>query len=92
MKPSSTLGRFELTTRFVSNLRVLKVEYESVGIKQKLKLLTSHAQTVAQKLNQFWHIVSENFKPDDNVHYLFTPRNLNGIVDHLESYAIDYNN
>ncbi len=67
----------------MSNLRVLKVDYDSVGIKQKLKLLTSHADVVAEKLNQFWHIVNENFKYDDNAHYLFTPRNLNGIVDHL---------
>ena len=36
IKPSSTIGRFELTTRFVSNLRVLSVDYDSVGCKQKL--------------------------------------------------------
>lgn len=58
MKPPSTIGRFELTTRFVSNLRVLRVDYGSVGIKQKLKLLTSHAEAVAEKLNQFWDIVN----------------------------------
>jgi len=33
MKPSSTIGRFELTTRFVSNLRVIRVDYDSVGTK-----------------------------------------------------------
>ncbi len=83
MKPSSTIGRFELTTRFVSNLRVLYVDYDSVGVKQKLKLLTKHADNVSAKLNEFWNIVTENFKSDDNAHYLFTPRNLNGIVSHL---------
>ena len=51
MKPSSTIGRFELTTRFVSNLRVLYVDYDSVGVKQKLKLLTKHADNVADKLS-----------------------------------------
>lgn len=83
MKPSSTIGRFELTTRFVSNLRVLKVDYDSVGIKQRLSLLTKQAENVSKKLTEFWQIVSENFKSDDNAHYLFTPRNLNGIADHL---------
>lgn len=36
IKPSSTIGRYEITTRFVSNLRVLKIDYPSVGTKQKL--------------------------------------------------------
>lgn len=54
--------------------------------------MTSHAETVAAKLGEFWTVIQENFKYDDNAHYLFTPRNLNGIVDHLESYAIDYQN
>ncbi len=31
IKPSSTIGRFEITTRFVSNLRVLFIDYDSVG-------------------------------------------------------------
>lgn len=51
MKPASTIGRFELTTRFVSNLRVLKVDYESVGVRQKLKLLTPHSEVISEKLN-----------------------------------------
>lgn len=34
--------------------------------------------------------MNQNFKYDDNAHYLFTPRNLNGIVDHLEYYSINY--
>lgn len=36
-------------------------------------------------------MVNHNFRSDDNAHYLFTPRNLNGIVNHLESYGIDFN-
>ena len=83
MKPASTIGRFEITTRFVSNLKVLKVDYESVGIRQKLKLLTPHSDVISDKLDEFWQMVNKNFRSDDNAHYLFTPRNLNGVVNHL---------
>lgn len=34
-------------------------------------------------------MVQDNFKPDDNAHYLFCPRNLNSMVDSLEHYQID---
>ena len=50
MKPSSTIGRFDLTTRFVSNLRVIGVDYDSVGTKEKLGLLTPHAERIDDKL------------------------------------------
>jgi len=46
MKPSSTIGRYEITTRFVSNLRVLKIDYPSVGTKQKLESLTKHWEKI----------------------------------------------
>ncbi len=46
IKPSSTIGRFEITTRFVSNLRVLAIDYDSVGVRQKLDLMTTHAQVI----------------------------------------------
>jgi dynein heavy chain 2 len=36
MKPDSTLGRFEITSRFVSNVRILWVDYDSVGTKETL--------------------------------------------------------
>jgi dynein heavy chain 2, cytosolic len=89
VKPSSTIGRFEITTRFVSNLRVLAIDYDSVGVRQKLDTLTPHSETMDQKLQQFWHMVQDNFKSDDNAHYLFCPRNLNSMVDSLEHYQID---
>ena len=57
MKPSSTIGRFAITTRFVSNLRVLSIDYDSVGVRQKLEVLTDHADAVDGKLEQFWHCV-----------------------------------
>ena len=90
MKPSSTIGRFDLTTRFVSNLRVIGVDYDSVGTKEKLGLLTPHSETIDNKLQEFWHLVSDKFKPDDHPHYLFSPRNLNAIVDHLKNYSINF--
>ena len=42
MKPDSTLGRFPITSRFVSNVRVLWVDYDSVGTKEVLAQLTPH--------------------------------------------------
>lgn len=89
IKPSSTIGRFEITTRFVSNLRVLSIDYESVGTKQKLDLLTPHAETIDSRLQAFWKCIHENFHSDDNAHYLFCPRNLNAMVDSLEHYQVD---
>jgi hypothetical protein len=50
MKPPSTIGRFPITTRFVSNLKVLAVDYDSVGVRQKLEVLTPHAEVLDQKL------------------------------------------
>lgn len=50
MKPSSTIGRYDLTTRFVSNLRVLSIDYDSVGVKQKLEVLTPHSDLANEKL------------------------------------------
>ena len=92
IKPSSTIGRFHLTTRFVSNMRVIRVDYDSVGTKEKLALLTPHAETIDSKLQEFWRIISENFKSDDHPHYLFSPRNLNAIVDHLQNYNLNFEN
>lgn len=40
MKPDSTLGRFPITSRFVSNVRVLWVEYEAVGTRELLSEIT----------------------------------------------------
>lgn len=37
-------------------------------------------------------MINENFKSDDHAHYLFTPRDLNSIVNCLENYLIDLNN
>jgi dynein heavy chain 2, cytosolic len=92
VKPSTTIGRFDITTRFVSNLRVLAIDYDSVGVRQKLEVLTPHAQLLDQQLGHFWLCLQENFKADDNAHYLFCPRNLNSMVDALEHYDIDMTN
>lgn len=58
IKPSSTIGRFEITTRFVSNLRVLFIDYDSVGTRQKLDLLTPHAAAIDERLQAFWKCIS----------------------------------
>ena len=42
-------------------------------------------------MQKFWSVVNENFQADDNAHYLFSPRNLNAIVESLEHYEIDFN-
>ena len=55
-------------------------------------MMTPHAETIDEKLTQFWDMVQQHFKPDDNAHYLFCPRNLNSMVDSLEHYNIDMKN
>ena len=83
IKPSSTIGRFQMNTRFVTNLRVLRVDYRSVGTKQKLDQITKHATQAEDLLQQVWLAINQHFKSDDHAHYLFAPRDLNRIVDYL---------
>lgn len=89
MKPATTLGRHQLTTRFVSNFQVLHVDYGPVGILEKLSHLTPHASVMHLKLNLFWQCLQLHFKPDDHSHYLFCPRNLNAMADSLAHYAVN---
>lgn len=42
-------------------------------------------------MQEVWEIINENFKSDDQAHYLFTPRDLNSIINCLENYCIDLN-
>lgn len=58
MKPSSTIGRYEITTRFVSNLRVLKIDYPSVGTKQKLESLTKYWEKIENILQEVWLLIN----------------------------------
>ena len=58
IKPSSTIGRYEITTRFVSNLRVLKIDYPSVGTRQKLESLTKHSEKIEGILQEIWQQIN----------------------------------
>ena len=58
IKPSSTIGRYEITTRFVSNLRVLKIDYPSVGTRQKLESLTKHSEKIESILQEIWQQIN----------------------------------
>jgi|JI6StandDraft_1071083.scaffolds.fasta_scaffold06284_5 hypothetical protein len=90
MKPDSTLGRFPITSRFVSNVRVLWVDYDSVGTKEVLMQLTPHWKAVEKKVREIWQNIQANFTADEQRHYLFAPRDLNSLVENLRLYDIDY--
>lgn len=57
MKPETTLGRHHITSRFVSNMRILMVDYDSVGIKEGLKELTPLASKIEDTLKKVSKII-----------------------------------
>lgn len=89
IKPDSTIGRFPITSRFVSNVRVLWVDYDSVGTKETLAQMTPHWKAVEQKIREIWKNIQANFTADEQRHYLFAPRALNSLVENLRLYDID---
>lgn len=91
MKPDSTLGRYEITSRFVSNVRVLWVDYNSVGTKESLAQLTPQSKNIDKRVESIWSAIQTNFPADERRHYLFSPRDLNSLVDNLALYDINFN-
>lgn len=90
MKPESTLGRFPITSRFVSNVRVLWVEYEAVGTRELMSAITPCWKALEGKLATIWKTLQTSFPPDEHPHYLFTPRDLNCLVENLSLYDANF--
>jgi len=104
MNPSSTIGRHKLSSRFTANVRICYMEYptseELVPVYQEfLKTILSSptfaggslansSKKLAQFLVELYASVRQKFSVDDHRHYLFTPRDITGLVFNLLRYEI----
>jgi dynein heavy chain 2 len=104
MNPSSTIGRHKLSTRFTANVRICYMEYPSneelVPVYAEfLRTILSHesfaggglansSKKLAQFLVELYANVRQKFSVDDHRHYLFTPRDITGLVFNLLRYEI----
>lgn len=108
MNPPSTLGRYEITTRFTGNLRILYLEYPSIeemvfiystylesilnsenfsqlGDKN---LSSSLSKLLAESSVSLFNNIKINFQPDENRHYIFTPRDISTLCVNLLRYEV----
>jgi len=104
MNPSSTIGRHKISTRFTANVRICYMEYPSneelVPVYAEfLRTILSHesfaggglansSKKLAQFLVELYANVRQKFSVDDHRHYLFTPRDITGLVFNLLRYEI----
>jgi dynein heavy chain 2 len=104
MNPSSTIGRHKISTRFTANVRICYMEYPSneelVPVYAEfLRTILSHesfaggglansSKKLAQFLVELYASVRQKFSVDDHRHYLFTPRDITGLVFNLLRYDI----
>ena len=102
MNPSSTLGRYEITTRFTGNAKILYIDYPST---EELQLIYSFylnsileaenlgegamktfVKPIAETSVNIFFQVQQSFKVDENRHYIFTPRDLSNWLISLLRY------
>lgn len=103
MNPSSTIGRHRISTRFTANVRIAYMEYPSneelVAVYAEfLKTILSQPSfgqglaNSSKKLSQFlvelYSMVRQKYSVDEHRHYLFTPRDVTGLVFNLMRYDI----
>ena len=104
MNPPSTIGRHKLSTRFTANVRVCYMEYPTNEeltpvYSEFVKTLLSHpnfaggkmansSKKIAQFLIELYSQTRSKFSIDDHSHYLFTPRDMTGLVFNLLRYDI----
>jgi dynein heavy chain 2 len=104
MTPSSTIGRHQISTRFTANVRICCMEYPAkeellTVYADFLKTILSHPRfaggqmaTSSKKLAAFlvelYSTVQQKFSVDEHRHYLFTPREITGLVFNLLRYEI----
>lgn len=104
MNPSSTIGRHRISTRFTANVRICYVQYPSDQelepvYKEFMTTILKNPQfdggnmakssgKLAKFLIQVYSEVRQKFSVDEHRHYLFTPRDLTGLVFNLLRYDL----
>jgi dynein heavy chain 2 len=101
MNPSSTIGRHKISTRFTANVRIYYMSYpedhELVPVYSEFMrtILSTYSEslakskgTLAKFLIAAYSDTRQKFSVDEHRHYLFTPRDLTGVVFNLLRYAI----
>ena len=100
MNPSSTVGRFEITTRFTGNVRVLFVDYpsledmniiytdylNSILSSENLAKATDISKILANASISLYSSVKQKFTFDSYHHYIFTPRDVSNWLIGLLRY------
>ena len=100
MNPSSTVGRFEITTRFTGNVRILFVDYPSpsdmnviytdylkcILSSENLGKLRDISQLLAKCSISVYTNVKTKFTFDNHHHYIFTPRDVSNWLIGLLRY------
>ena len=100
MNPSSTVGRFEITTRFTGNVRILFVDYPSVEdmniiyadylnsilSSENLAQATDMSKVLANASISLYSAVKQKFTFDSYHHYIFTPRDVSNWLIGLLRY------
>ena len=100
MNPSSTVGRFEITTRFTGNVRMLFLDFPNnddmnIIYNQYLKSILS-SETLGKKTDlskvlsscsiSLYNNVKKSFTFDEYHHYIFTPRDVSNWLIGLLRY------
>ena len=100
MNPSSTVGRYEITTRFTGNVRMLFLDYPSdeemdliyteylkaILSSESLGKLNNLASLLSSCSLNIYKKIKENFTFDMYHHYIFTPRDISNWLIGLLRY------
>jgi dynein heavy chain 2, cytosolic len=108
MNPPSTVGRYEITTRFTGNLRILYLDYPS--IEDMILIYSTYLESILSSENfsqvgeknlskslgkllaessvSLYNNIKLNFLPDENRHYIFTPRDISTLCINLLRYEV----
>ena len=105
MNPSSTVGRYEITTRFTGNVRMLFLDYpsndemniiyndylKSILSSESLGKLVNLSSILAQSSINIYNKVKKEFTFDMYHHYIFTPRDISNWLIGLLRYECKSN-
>ena len=100
MNPSSTIGRFEITTRFTGNVRMLFLDYpnnedltkiydeylKKILDEESLGKKTDYSKSLAHSSINLYNNVKKTFTFDQYPHYIFTPRDVSNWLIGLLRY------
>ena len=88
MNPPSTIGRYELSSRFTANTKILIIDYpKKESLISIYKLYTKNKQ---EKLSEFlvevYDTINKYFSIDSYRHYLFTPKSVTSLIFRWSRY------